>query len=110
MATCTGDYNGHLLVIDSLSKLRRIQQYLIMISMMDGYHVTVIDGTDDVKEGDWRYHDNRSLTFSEWGGLEPVTGYADNEDCLALDPGYDFKMNDVLCDDPHPFICENTLY
>ncbi|XP_033758411.1 uncharacterized protein LOC117340760 [Pecten maximus] len=107
VATCKEEYNGHLLVIDTDSKLRRVQQYLTANSY--GHYVTIIDGTDKATEGDWRHHNGEPITYWQWGGVEPVDSYTDREDCLALDPGYHFNMNDVLCDDPHPFICELNL-
>jgi len=74
----------------------------------DGYH-------SDHQPGTWTWdHMNETIQWFDWHDGEP-NNFGHNENCLALreyhDPFFpifrDYFWNDMNCDSPHHYICEN---
>jgi hypothetical protein len=62
--------------------------------------------TDAGAEGVFVWVDGSALTDAAWGEGQPDDA-GDGEDCVHFYP--DATWNDIACDDPRGFVCEDTL-
>ena len=71
-----------------------------------------IGGSDAFKEGEWRWISTMevisSSKFSDWSRGQPDNG-SGTEDCMELNPAFDFLWNDDQCYNLHKFICEKNM-
>merc|ERR1719228_1765932 len=91
----------------------------------EGYHsdhqpgtwlvVAVVSLRPSTEPGTWTWdHMNETIEWFDWHDGEP-NNFGHNENCLALreyhDPFFpifrDYFWNDMNCDSPHHYICEN---
>ena len=61
-------------------------------------------GSDLDTEGNWKWTDNTSLSFTDWRKEEPNGG--ETENCLELIRVENSFWNDRQCSDPLYFICK----
>ncbi|MCH9688705.1 MAG: hypothetical protein K0V04_45155 [Deltaproteobacteria bacterium] len=57
-------------------------------------------------EGQWRWVDGGPQDYDNWHPGEPNNGVAGPEHCAAFPEHTAFAWNDLECDTPRPFICE----
>ena len=63
-----------------------------------------LDGTDVVKEDDWKRHDGNALTYTNLDELEPNGKRGEN--CLAFWKNAPWRWVDITCSEKLPFVCE----
>jgi hypothetical protein len=91
---------GHLARIES-DKEQEFVQTLLGNNSNAFYF---IDGTDEEKEGDWRFSDGKPIQYTNWEIKQP-DNYLNAEHYLRL-LGANRKWTDMLGDARAPFICE----
>ncbi|XP_060591120.1 perlucin-like protein isoform X1 [Ruditapes philippinarum] len=65
--------------------------------------------TDADREGDFKWvDDNSRISFSDWSPSQPDNG-GNVEDCTHMYAKFDLKWNDLLCQNPAKYICEEKI-
>ena len=64
-----------------------------------------LDGTDQVKEGDWRDSNGNKITYFNWADAQPDNANG-NEHFLHIHPSFDGKWNDATADRKSFIICQ----
>ncbi|XP_067684472.1 perlucin-like [Haliotis asinina] len=97
----------HFIVIDSQDKQDHIRKQIVASS--DGLQKKyLLDGTDEVTEGTWLFHDGRKMTYSAWAPGYPKNKTAD-KDFIVADPSDHFLWGDKEGNTPKRYICERDI-
>lgn len=107
-AGCDG-LGSQLAKIISASEMSSVVSLLDASSLANEFRVW-IGASDSMVEGDFRWVDGTSITYTDWGIAQPVD--KGNEDCIALknfagewkweDTGCDFTAAGYVCSPPSP--------
>ncbi|XP_071084059.1 perlucin-like [Haliotis cracherodii] len=96
----------HFIVIDSDDKQNHMRKQINSSSdnISRKFH---LDGSDEVNEGRWLFHDDRVMTYFAWG-----PGYPQNlsgKNFLVADPEVDFLWSDKEGSEEKRYICERDI-
>ncbi|KAH9499329.1 hypothetical protein Btru_003755 [Bulinus truncatus] len=102
---------GYLAEIDDQQELDSVKDFFNSLYISNDTYV-VIGGSDEVKEGEWRYKQSgKTLTYIKWAPGHPSNATNNDLDCLAIDMGTDLTMVDTPCSRSNQnfrsrFLCE----
>jgi len=91
---------GHLVRIESAG-----EQEFVNGLIGPGQYAFWIDGSDETREGDWRFGNGQRITYSNWDSENPSNHYG-GEHALEIRQKYGGRWNDNASGRRHPFICE----
>jgi len=91
---------GYLLRIESAG-----EQAFVNGLVGPGQYAFWIDGSDEMKEGDWRFSDGQRITYSNWDSLNP-SNHNGGEHALEIQQKQGGRWNDNSSGRRQPFVCE----
>ena len=96
-----GEMGGHLVRIESDKE----QQFVASLAKRGGFTLYWIDGSDEQKEGEWKFSSGQVMRFTAWGSGQPddPTG---RENKVHLVKSRGWRWNDAPPSRKCGFICE----
>ncbi|XP_070563234.1 neurocan core protein-like [Ptychodera flava] len=95
----------------TLAVVNNVEEDLYLKGYTEGKYNLWIGANDIESEGEWKWEDGTSMTYSNWAELEEQPDFFQKGgDCLQI-TGYGFhQWNDIPCDRGNGYICEKERF
>lgn len=94
---------GHLLIPDSMAKIKYIQHFLVTAAFGGSY--VYVGGTDGMEEGKYKWVDGQPVGTIPWQSGEPSGNTIQN--CIVITGSNNFY--DKVCSTEYIFLCQISL-
>ncbi|XP_013400201.1 hepatic lectin-like [Lingula anatina] len=95
--------NGHLAMVTS-AKENSFIEALLKNRVSGSRPMAYLGGHDIAAEGQWKWQNGQSMTYTNWGPNEPNNS-GSMEDCAEFVPATG-KWNDIRCTQKQSFLCQ----
>ncbi|XP_070563235.1 retinoschisin-like [Ptychodera flava] len=93
----------------TLAVVNNVEEDLYLKGYTEGKYNLWLGANDIESEGEWKWEDGTSMTYSNWAEAQP-DDYQTGEDCLHILNTGSQQWNDVPCDIHRGYLCEKERF